>query len=232
MSIELRSDFRDYYDFAFPSTAELTFDRLAGDRSMTKLDQFRLLSSLGLRVPFVALGRDMLSDTPLRSDDLVVAYTDDRAHCGEGKKLVQLRDLSLSDDALLCSQWINTSGLMGDSISYRLLQIGVRSWLLRYEGTGGWMSNHCDDTAIFIKGECLGFQRWANATIDALPLFAIDFVVPVHAPTPETIEDVIRDGYAIDFNSAPGMRWTGMNDLLSAIEVYSLVKDWILMEGQ
>ena len=231
MSIELRSDFRDYYDFAFPSTAELTFDRLAGDRSMTKLDQFRLLSSLGLRVPFVALGRDMLSETPLRSDDLVVACTDDRAHCGEGKKLVRLTDLSVSDDALLCSQWINTTGLMDASTSYRLLQIGSRAWLLRYEGAGSWMSNHCDDTAIFIEGECLGFHRWSNAAIDCFPLFAIDFVVPVHAPIPETIDDVIRDGYAIDFNTAPGMRWTGMNGLLSAIEVYSLIEAWMSREG-
>ena len=219
MSIKLNSDFRDYYDFAFPSAGDRTFDRIAGDRTMSKLEQFRLLSGIGLRVPFVALGRDMLSDTPLREHDLVVVYTDDRAHCGDGKRLSTVGNLTESDEALLCSQWINTTGNYDASQSYRLLQIGARSWLLRYEGEGGWMSNHCEDTQIFIEGECLGFQRWSNHVIDGLPLFAIDFVVPVHAPTPETIDDVIRDGYAVDFNTAPGMRWTGMDGLLIATEV-------------
>lgn len=232
MSIRLNSDFRDYYDFAFPSEGDHTFDRIAGDRTMSKLEQFRLLSGLGLRVPFVALGRDLPTQTPLQSSDLVVVYTDDRAHCGEGKKLVSLSALLIADKELLCSQWINTTGLLSRATSYRLLQIGGRSWLLRYDGEGGWMSNHCEDTQIFIEGECLGFQRWSNHVIDGLPLFAIDFVVPVHAPTPETIDDVIRDGYAVDFNSAPGMRWTGMDDLLSAIEVCNLIEGWVLKERQ
>jgi hypothetical protein len=213
--VNLISDFKDFYDYAFDRESDRTFYRNAGDRSMPKMDQFRLLLTQGFKVPFVGTPDELIGS--LGPSDLVVVYEDDRAHCGEGKILTEI-DIAFHDYwDYPCSQWINSTGEYDRAQSYRLLQVGDRAWLLRYEGTGGWMSNHCDNTDIFIEGEIEALPNFGY------PLFAIDFVNKVNDPAPETLEDLKRL-FAIDFNSAPGMRWTGMNDILQAAEVVQLIR--------
>ena len=221
VTMQLDTDFRDYYDYAFPREGSKIFSRIANDRSMSKLDQFHLLQKLNLRTPMYG-SPEILSANGLSNDDLVVVYTDDKAHCGEGKKLVDL-GLALQDHpCCLCSQWINTSGNFDNSTSYRLLQIGDRAFWLRYEGIGGWMSNHCEDTNIYVETEC----KPINAEVlRHYPLLAIDFVFPVSKPYEDKVN--LIDGYAIDFNSAPGMKWTGMDDILQPFEVYNLLADFV-----
>jgi hypothetical protein len=213
--MKLISDFRDFYDFAFDRDSADIFYRNAGDRSMSKMEQFRLLLTLGFQLPFVGTP-DLLANI-IGPFDLVVVYTDDCAHCGEGKIFTEL-EIAIKDYShQLCSQWINTTGEFDRSQSYRLLQVGDRAWLLRYEGTGGWMSNHCEDTQIYIEGEIEALPN------PGYPLFAIDFVNKVNSPVPETLED-LKQLFAIDFNSAPGMRWTGMNEILQPSEVLELIR--------
>lgn len=195
--MKIVSDFNDFYDYAFDRESDRTFYRNAGDRSMSKIDQFKLLIWLGFEPPFVGTP-DFLSKN-LGPADLVVVYQDDRAHCGEGKILTELEIAMKEYENYSCSQWINTTGEFDRSQSCRLLQVGDRAWLLRYEGTGGWMSNHCDNTEIYIEGEIEALPNFGY------PLFAIDFVNKVNEPAPETLGDLKRL-FAIDFNSAPGMR--------------------------
>lgn len=222
--MRLQTDFRDFYDMAFPRESDRVFNRMAGDRSMSKSAQFSLLDSLGFSTPIRGLGKYLKSLTPLRDNDLIVIYTDDRAHGGEGKKFTSLGGMSAADRECLCSQWINTTGEFDKAQSYRLLQIGHRAWWLRYEGVGGWMSNNCCETEIYIEGECQDLKR--SPKVDEFPLFAIDFVVPVNSRTPETVEELFTIGKAIDFNTAPGMRWTGMNDILQPADIYNLISDF------
>lgn len=218
MRIKLKSDFRDFYDYAFHIHGNKTFDRIANDRSMSKSDQFEIFNKLTLKTPLIGTPQQLL-DQGLGLIDLVVVYLDDRAHCGEGKHFTELEDVLVNHPNTLCSQWINTTGLFDESISYRLLQIGYRAWLLRYMGMGGWMSNHCYDTNIYVESE---IEPIINPILEKYPLFAIDFVNPVNAITPEYTED-LYDCYAIDFNSAPGMRHTGMDEIITATEVYDLI---------
>ena len=76
------------------------------------------------------------------------------------------------------------------------------------------MSNHCEDTMIYIISECRAIS--ANV-LRSYPLFAIDFVFPVNTTQDDEVNLV--GGYAIDFNSAPGMKWTGMDELLQPWDV-------------
>lgn len=223
MKLKLESDFRDFYDYAFHREGDKTFSRRSYDRSMSKSDQFELFNKLTLKTPLIGTPQQLL-DQGLGLIDLVVVYLDDRAHCGEGKNLIELESVLTHYPNLLCSQWINTTGLFEESISYRLLQIGTRAWLLRYMGFGGWMSNHCEDTQIYVDSE---IEPIVNPILDQYPMFAIDFVVPVNAITPEFTED-LYNCYAIDFNTAPGMRFTGMDDILKPTEVYDLILSKIL----
>ena len=218
--MKLQSDFRDYYDFAFSKDDKVTFFRNAGDRSMSKLDQFHLLQKLDLRTPMYGTPK-ILSANGLGRDDLVVVYIYDKAHCGEGKTLIDL-SLALQDHpCTLCSQWVNTTGSFDESRSYRLLQIGDRAWWLRYEGIGGWMSNHCEDTMIYIESECSAINA---EVLRPYPLFSIDFMFPVNTPYDDKLN--LLDGYAIDFNSAPGMKWTGIDEILQPWDVYNLISDY------
>lgn len=49
-----------------------------------------------------------------------------------------------------------------------------------------------------------------------------------------TYDDEVNlvDGYAIDFNSAPGMKWTGIDELLQPWDVYKLISDFIDRNSQ
>jgi hypothetical protein len=231
MKIRLNSDFRDYYDFMFYHDGETTFDRMMYDRTLCKRDQIRIMQDLGLRTFDIRRCKhwDFSDDTPM------VVYTDDRSHAGSGKQRIDLGQARHKYPNVWSIPWIATSYSNDTSVSHRLLQVGNRAWWLRYEGEGGWQSNHCESTAITVVGEIPSLQRYVfdhhiiNHRTNLCPyaMFAIDFVIPANRPTPTDFVGVIESGYAIDFNTAPGMRWTGMEDLLPATEVYRLIHEYL-----
>lgn len=232
MKIKLNTDFKDYYDFMFHPDGDVVFDRLMYDRTLCKRDQIRIMQDLGLRTFDIRRCKywDFSDDTPL------VVYTDDRAHAGSGKHRIDLGQAKCKHSNVWSIPWIATSDSNDTSVSHRLLQVGNRAWWLCYEGTGGWQSNHCESTAITIVDEIQSIRRYnfdhfiliAHRTnICPYAMFAIDFVIPANRATPTDFVEVIEAGYAIDFNTAPGMRWTGMDDLLPASEVYRLIHNYL-----
>ena len=194
--MRLVSDFRDYYDHWFDNS-DPTFNRLMG-AGPTKQEQFKLIAQAGyVTIPY---GRPI----DFSAEDLLVVYLDETLHAGEGKSLMpQPKALEQHPDKL-CSLYIASN-----SISTRYLWVGSRCFELTYENLDKreWRSNVGEVDVGFEKEL---FNHPHPKCLSQFPLVAIDFV----------------GGYGIDLNIAPGIKYTGLEDILSGREVYELIKEY------
>ncbi len=223
MKLALDSDFRDYYDhwfdyFSVGGKPEQTLRRQSR-QGLPKRDQFTLLEECGFTVP---LHGHVFEVAPNVTTPWLVVYDDEMAHCGEGKALWHRTKASLEVPNQYCSVFIpSTEDPVVHAVSMRLLAIGDRLWWLKYE-SNGWMSNHADNVDVTVIGETLSREQYALEEsfefghLGEYPLFAIDFVKA-------------KDGrlMAIDFNSAPGLKGTGMENLMPSKGVVEAIKSYL-----
>ncbi len=144
----------------------------------------------------------------------VVAYTDEAAHCGEGKAVwnkgrvnsnphmgMPGGDRFWKEKQLYCSAFLGPYPQLAcyghKAVSLRHLQVGPHVFHLEYESSSSWMSNVGDGTCEVVGVE---LDKGYHPKI-RLPLFAVDFVLG-------------REAYAIDFNVAPGIRGSGVEKVL------------------
>lgn len=225
LKVGLRSDFTDYYDFAFAGSwqeADVTLDRFSTD-GPSRADALRLLLSLGLRVPTWGRVRELVphllaswTDATLAQTlESVVVYTDEHAHCGEGKLQMRIGDALAQYPDALASRFI-PSGSGAGSVSLRYLRLGVRQFWLRYSSANDWRSN-CGDVTVEVLTEekRVDAPRWQEGPLARHVLFAIDFV-----PADRL--------FAVDFNVAPGLRGSGIEDLVSPAEAVEALGEALL----
>lgn len=212
-SIRLNSDFLDYYDHWFDnSTSPLVFDRISTG-GMSRSEMFDLFTSINLLTPRYGKVRDL----GLAEYDLAVVYLDEKSHRGEGKiQISYTRARALYPDHF-ASEYMYPS-----CISYRYLKIGSREFWLSYFSSNDWRSNYGDVLIYILKKdiwEDLSFPKVEG--LDNYPLFAIDFV-----------RDNMYKYYAIDFNVAPQVKGTGIEDgYLSPLDAANEIKNHILSKG-
>lgn len=205
--VRLVSDSHDYYDHWFDNyEAELTFERKSTG-GMPRREMLEYLRSLGLRVPVFGRPAEVYDQLRRRYNALpdevfdciqqVVVHLDETAHCGKGKIRLPLSDAAKQYPDCLAVEYIPAlpSGL---GQTWRYLQIGDKVIWLKYTSRTDWRSN-CGDVEIqVLHQEKDGYHPRINH-----PLFAVDFVL------------VRGHGfYAIDFNVAPGIRGTGVENIL------------------
>lgn len=209
MKLKLISNFVDYYDHWFDSDGNI-FKRVTTD-GMIRGRMFSFLRQRGLSTPIYGVVSHLKNAFYLEDDDKIVVYIDEKLHCGEGKQLMTLKE-AFDDKKLqscLCTQYINTDNPFNYAVSYRHLQIGDRAFWIRYVSYNDWRSN-CGDGDIELLEEVISMK------IPNTPLYAIDFVE--------------KNGiyYAVDYNISPGIRGTGIEDILPAKEVVNLIKEFYL----
>ena len=231
--VAIVSDFIDFYDHAFCPTyeAEVVWDRRSRNE-LSKAEQFALLEKLGFKVPehgtvmevykqlrkkFLGFAEELFG---LYTETVnVVVYLDAFAHRGEGKILTTLGDALKNHPYLYCSAFVETQTSFPGieyATSYRHLQIGSKSFCLRYTGFGSWMSNHAREVEVELLFE--GYERRGP--------------IRARVPYPVFAIDMVQSGpwlYAVDFNTAPGINGTGID--LSPKEIYLLVAEWFATNG-
>ena len=205
MALKLVSDFRDFYDHQFESHGT-PFLRLSKG-GMSRREMFPYFSVLGLETPkngeVSTLAPELLSDVMAGHATELVVYTDEYAHCGDGKVRVRASDaLRLYPDRF-CSEYLSTSG-SGAGRSLRYPQIGSRKWWLSYWSDEDWRSNSGEGGVSIINEEPAGYHPLVPA-----PLFAIDFL-PIGSKR-----------LAVDFNTAPGLG--PLRDVLTPSEIVTLL---------
>ena len=210
MELMLRSDFRDYYDHQFDLTGR-PFSRFSKG-GMNRRQMFAILKRIGLEVPIHGTAKEIYERTEeyereylLSTMDLVV-YLDETAHRGEGKIRLGFKEALDAYPDQFASMYIHPPQDLAQSTRY--LAVGDRAFWLRYESVDDWRSN-CGNVRITVLRE----EKTGRYPIP-FALYAIDFV-PIGQ---------LNERLAVDFNVAPGIRGTGVEDRLSAQEVVEAIK--------
>ncbi|EKU98148.1 hypothetical protein Lepto7375DRAFT_7409 [Leptolyngbya sp. PCC 7375] len=226
MKIKLVSDYRDYYDHWFEgahSQCDRSYVRLAKGW-MSKFGQFVKLDDAGWTTPLIS--KACRFPDWVDRDALVVVYIDDFCHRGEGKIVMTLGEAISTYPEKDCSAFIRTTDdPLRHAISRRLLCIGDRLFWLTYESKGGWRSNYGPTAEVTNVGETLckpaylaeaGPGEHDFSFLNQFPLWAVDFVEPANKTRL----------MAIDLNTAPGLRGTGIEDLIKPKEVFTEITRW------
>lgn len=198
--IQVVSDFVEPYDAYFDHTG-ITFRRIAHE-GPSKEDQFEILDMLGYDIPQYGKPAELPDDS-----QQVVVYTDEYQHAGKGKILVSLEEARSKYADYLASCFIECQ--QNIITSYKLLQIGTRQFIVRYNSDHEWMSNkgqvYCDIVAESPHREYIKQIQY--------PLWSIDYVLDLH-----------QEGkpVAIDFNIAPQMHEF---DIEAYIDMPSITKE-------
>jgi len=211
--MQLDSNFRDWYDFAFERSGPVYTRDIGG--GMSRPEMFEYMQSLDLDVPAHGTVQELAARYRRDPDSIeayllqhnilqLVVYLDERAHCGEGKTLLDIQDALQRYPNHYCSQHIPATPTgLGSTLRY--LHVGQRRWWLRYNSLNDWRSNVGDVEIEVMYEEKPGYHPRIK-----LPMFAIDFV---HAGAKL---------YAIDFNEAPGL--DPLNGRIPASEIVAQLK--------
>jgi hypothetical protein len=236
--ISLISDFNDYYDYQFDRTSpkirphRFTFCRESRNE-ISRSQQFQILKDCGFTVPVFNTLNYLKNELKVKDEDLIVVHTDEYAHAGDGKILMSLAQAihAYGEDTCKATIFLSTtSNAINKSISYRLLCIGRGNYYWLKYTSNSWASN-IDNISInlFPSGQVPEFfkaitERQRNNIIKNLestliskyPMWAIDFI-EAHKPFLSNLY------YAIDLNTAPGLKYTGIDDILNPLDIYNLV---------
>jgi len=205
MKLLLKTDFIDYYDHHFDilinKEPHHVFKRMS--RAAHRKDAFEYLKSLGENV--VTHGTvTALYDRFGPTKDFVV-YTDPYAHAGTGKEKMGAKDA--------LSQYPNSfaSVFIPHKFTIRRLQLGHLLTKLQYSSSHPWKSNVGDvsiDTVHSVFENMLYNKEF--------PLLAIDYV-----------GNYTVGWFAIDLNTAPMLKWSPVENDLTADEVVTEIRDWM-----
>ena len=233
MKIQLDSDFSDYYDHWFcgrHDVPDYVWQRNA-EGGMVRRCQFSLLERVGWTVPMHGTTSRLYEASHYPDNTLAVIYHDEQKHRGEGKELLTLDLAACNYPTALASLFVESTKEFADgtkisSVSRRLLCIGDRMFWLEYSSADDWRSN-CGDVTVKVIGETLGraayFREagpeWQPHLLEKYPLWAVDFVTKHGQDHPR---------YAIDFNSSPGIKGTGLADILPAKEAAKEICDYLI----
>lgn len=227
--IRLESNFRDFYDHRFVLPCDPDFEGILfrDDRSgPLRSKAFRILERHGYHVPrhgtILEMAYRFWENEKLLPEELqVVVYETETSHRGLDKvRMLLSQALVTYPPDTYCSQYIS-----GDEIgvSYRHLRIGALAYWFQYSFgiPGEWRSNVQDENG---QLEDLG------------PDFIPDYKGPDISRVMEesalvAIDFIKAEGQmiALDLNTAPRLAGTGLEDLLSPLELYNLLASWLIL---
>lgn len=209
LKVILKSDFLDYYDHWFDRLTNkephITFSRFSKDRTPRSKWFQHMENDLGLLTAPHGLVTDVADTVAVSPEDTqMIVYLDEFSHRGDGKVKVSVNTAREKYPDKFCSLYMQPDE---PSLSYRILVIGSRQYLLRYQSNHPWKSNVGD---VDIK---LSSRPFKPLEFSHFPMFSVDFVVSGDVP------------FAVDFNSAPGLRWTPLEELVDGREIVKEVSD-------
>lgn len=214
MRVKLASNFRQPYDPFFDRDGEVTFRRFTTE-GPNRWDALKVLKAHGISVPAHGSVSDIYysEGDPYecmdRSNLKLVVHTDETAHSSHGKILLDAEEAFIAFPGTFCTVYHETSKIYaqpGKAVSLRYLSIGKRRFWLKYIGDHPWRSNIYPSIEV-VKETDLDHKL-------PYPLYAIDFVM---ADT---------DMLAVDFNIAPGITGTGIEEHISWPEVAKEITEW------
>lgn len=227
MALKLVSDFVDFYDHAFSHEGEQFVRNSNGGPN--RIDMFDAMFAAGLDVPKHGLVSDLYKDAEKyyeNHEDFVkssineairlVVYTDLTAHRGEGKLLLTLEEANKQYPNNYASQYLKYKHSSNESESIRCQVVGDNAFWMRFESNDTWRSN-CGSEIEITKMPIANVLYQGMENIH-LPFYAIDFISPhgKHGTNNYT---------AIDFNVAPGLSGTPVEEQMTPKEIVRAIED-------
>ena len=207
MKLRLQSDFVDYYDHHFDLEG-VPFKRFA-KTSRTRENDLLLLRDAGFCVPWFGKVKQysLLCNAP---NVWVVVYDDLCAHCGEGKRLVRSTELAKEEPDKFCSFYVPAE----QTYHVRLLAVGDWKAVLRYASDHVWMSNRGE-----VQVELLQYGEFCDPRLERIQHWLSEPLVAVDGRYSDAGELM-----AFDLNTAPGLKGSGIEDVLKPNEVVEQIK--------
>lgn len=221
MKLQLRSDFQEYYDKGFNWSGEV-FTRWS-TAGPSRPEMLTLLDSLGYKTPPHGRIKELaqrLKDpstgllvgvkAATAANPLVVVYMDEWAHRGEGKVLRTLSEaINAYPNAYASLYVVSGHSIYKRSTSNRELWVGCCCFRMKYRSTShAWKSNVGDvEITNFHEDHVSHRPKTPHA------LFAVD-----------TVLDAGGTPHAIDFNIAPGVAGTGIEEVFTPREFVDELK--------
>jgi hypothetical protein len=231
MNVKLVSDFRDYWDHACDADG-VEFRRMTTE-GPTRREALSFLEAHGVPVPMHGLVKHVIPKVldkyrhvgpmELRKALLahyvhLVVYQDEMAHRGEGKSLEPCTMGTFERNGEMYCTVHEPSRY---PVSFRYLHVGRRRFWLCYRNRVvgvPWQSNGdisvgpSQGVTISVLGEVLNESDPFDIKAAAV-LYAIDFV-----PSEGGL-------LAVDYNIAPGMKGTGIEEILQPNAIYKLIAE-------
>lgn len=216
--MQLKSDFNDWYDYAFNKEGPV-YERYA-NVTRTRQQDLAFLKSVGCTIPRHGKAKDLVQELlgtkwnsffeiwnfrksdGFKDIEQVVIYDDECQHCGNGKQLVTLREAEEKYADKFAVEYFYES--FGES--YRYLQVGNRKWWLFYKSYEDWRSNNGNGDVTVLCEESIGYHGSIK-----VPMFAVDFL-------PASSVGFV----AIDYNTVPGLE--PLKDKVNASAVVELLQ--------
>lgn len=222
MKIKLESDFNDYYDSAFCADSgetDLILKRISRD-GPSQSEVFSLFENAKFLTPrfgkvseVVKRVREELSNFPkdfVESFHIVV-HVDEKAHGGDGKKLLTIGKAEKKHPDALGVEYLPTLFGTG-STSYRYLRIGVETFVLKYTSKNDWRSN-CGENDIKVLKRTGTVSHQVNFFAFS-PILAIDYLL------------IGKRFYAISLNTGPVLGGTGLESIMNGEDIHASCVKW------
>lgn len=199
--INIKSDFRDYYDDLSNAESNIVYERYR-QTGKTRAEDLKFLRDKGIQT--IACGT--VSQIIRPSMKKLVVYTSPTSHQSSGKHIYSLNDVLNQYSNCVVSEFLENYG--GYTVKY--LQIGERRFRLMFLNP-----NYREQ---LIEGNMVAIeelQRQYNYAF-GLPIYSIDY---------------ISNGcemLAIDFNSTQCLKSIGMDKILKASDVVTEVKNALI----
>lgn len=199
-SINIISDFTDYYDVLKDDKSCITYKRMLSESKQraTALKELRRLSIKTLDIKSV--------NQFTRYDGPIVVYTNPNEHHGLGKRIMTVEEAQQSYSNCVASQYIESSGLM----TIKFLQIGKRRFSLMYKKANTLSLDM--GTLIDISESSQGY----NNSI-ALPIYSIDYI------------SVDNQMVATDFNEVENLGKLQIDRHLSKEDIINEIRESLLI---
>lgn len=136
--------------------------------TVPRRDRLRELAFAGYRIPRCGMFADMA-----RLGVPLVVYTDELAHCGEGKVLWKPGHAFEWPMSVFCSEYVPDIGSTDTvAVTYRELWVGNWRTTLRYASDSSWMSNVDGDFRV--EDESVLLVR-KQRQLMPYPMFSVDY---------------------------------------------------------
>ena len=208
MKVKLKSDFIDFYDHWFDNEG-IIFERMTKNE-LSRSQMFSIFDQYHIATPKHGKVKDLILE--LSPYDWVVVYLDEYEHQGKGKIFGNINYAASNYPSYYASQYIPSQ-----ATSIRELWLGDYHFVLQYSSDDTWRSN-VGNVEICIKANNPLMQ---NKRVFDYPIYAIDYIA-----YPNVITGDI-DYLAIDLNTSPMVRGTGIENIVSAIEIANSIKKYI-----